>query len=137
SEEGILEEAYCYNDEYSDFVMMRILSREWNRQRIPASALPKRCAPSPDFKRKTRFRPRLPFLRAGRGTVLFRRRERIPIDNAPPEVIRLNHRNNAACGRSCSNEDHFTRGKADVHRQFARAEHDLQLCDDVRDVFLH
>ena len=29
-QEGILEEAYYYNDEYSDFIMMRILSREWN-----------------------------------------------------------------------------------------------------------
>lgn len=28
-QEGILEEAYFYNNEYSDFVMMRILSREW------------------------------------------------------------------------------------------------------------
>ena len=28
-QEGILEEAYYYNGEYSDFVMMRILSREW------------------------------------------------------------------------------------------------------------
>ena len=29
-QEGILEEAYFYNNEYSDFVMMRILSHEWN-----------------------------------------------------------------------------------------------------------
>ena len=29
-QEGLLEEAYYYNNEYSDFVMMRILSREWN-----------------------------------------------------------------------------------------------------------
>ncbi len=28
-QEGVLEEAYYYNDEYSDFIMMRILSREW------------------------------------------------------------------------------------------------------------
>lgn len=28
-QEGILEEAYYYNNEYSDFVMMRILSHEW------------------------------------------------------------------------------------------------------------
>lgn len=28
-QEGILEEAYYYNNEYSDFIMMRILSREW------------------------------------------------------------------------------------------------------------
>lgn len=28
-QEGILEEAYYYNGEYSDFIMMRILSREW------------------------------------------------------------------------------------------------------------
>jgi len=28
-QEGIFEEAYYYNGEYSDFVMMRILSREW------------------------------------------------------------------------------------------------------------
>ena len=28
-QEGILEEAYYYNDEYSDFIMMRILNREW------------------------------------------------------------------------------------------------------------
>ena len=27
--EGILEEAYYWNDEYSDFIMMRILSHEW------------------------------------------------------------------------------------------------------------
>ena len=29
--EGRLEEAYYYNGEYSDFIMMRILSREWDR----------------------------------------------------------------------------------------------------------
>ena len=28
-QEGILEEAYYWNNEYSDFVMMRILSQEW------------------------------------------------------------------------------------------------------------
>lgn len=28
-QEGILEEAYYWNNEYSDFVMMRILSKEW------------------------------------------------------------------------------------------------------------
>ena len=28
-QEGILEEAYYWNDEYSDFIMMRILSHEW------------------------------------------------------------------------------------------------------------
>ena len=28
-QEGLLEEAYYYNGEYSDFVMMRILSQEW------------------------------------------------------------------------------------------------------------
>ncbi|MGI6027016.1 MAG: GNAT family N-acetyltransferase [Candidatus Scatomorpha sp.] len=28
-QEGILEEAYYYNNEYSDFVMMRVLSHEW------------------------------------------------------------------------------------------------------------
>ena len=28
-QEGILEEAYYYNNEYSDFIMMRILSHEW------------------------------------------------------------------------------------------------------------
>ena len=28
-QEGILEEAYYYNDEYSDLIMMRILSQEW------------------------------------------------------------------------------------------------------------
>ena len=28
-QEGILEEAYYYNNEYSDFIMMRILRREW------------------------------------------------------------------------------------------------------------
>ena len=28
-QEGILEEAYYYNKEYSDFIMMRILSHEW------------------------------------------------------------------------------------------------------------
>lgn len=30
-QEGILEEAYYYNNEYSDFIMMRILSHEWNK----------------------------------------------------------------------------------------------------------
>ena len=30
-QEGILEEAYYYNGEYSDFIMMRILSREWEK----------------------------------------------------------------------------------------------------------
>ena len=30
-QEGILEEAYYYNDEYSDFIMMRILSQEWKQ----------------------------------------------------------------------------------------------------------
>lgn len=28
-QEGVLEEAYYYNNEYSDFIMMRILSHEW------------------------------------------------------------------------------------------------------------
>ena len=28
-QEGILEEAYYYDNEYSDFIMMRILSHEW------------------------------------------------------------------------------------------------------------
>lgn len=28
-QEGVLEEAYYYNGEFSDFIMMRILSREW------------------------------------------------------------------------------------------------------------
>ena len=28
-QEGVLEEAYYYNGEYSDFIMMRILDREW------------------------------------------------------------------------------------------------------------
>ncbi len=28
-QEGILEEAYYYNNEYSDFIMMRILRQEW------------------------------------------------------------------------------------------------------------
>ena len=28
-QEGILEEAYYWNNEYSDFIMMRILSHEW------------------------------------------------------------------------------------------------------------
>lgn len=28
-QEGVLEEAYYYNHEYSDFIMMRILSHEW------------------------------------------------------------------------------------------------------------
>lgn len=28
-QEGVLEEAYYYNNEYSDFIMMRILRREW------------------------------------------------------------------------------------------------------------
>ena len=28
-QEGIMEEAYYYNNEYSDFIMMRILSYEW------------------------------------------------------------------------------------------------------------
>ncbi|MBR4462448.1 MAG: GNAT family N-acetyltransferase [Erysipelotrichaceae bacterium] len=28
-QEGILEEAYYYNNEYSDFIMMRILEQEW------------------------------------------------------------------------------------------------------------
>lgn len=28
-QEGILEEAYYYNNEYSDFIMMRILRHEW------------------------------------------------------------------------------------------------------------
>lgn len=28
-QEGILEEAYYYNNEYSDFIMIRILSHEW------------------------------------------------------------------------------------------------------------
>lgn len=32
-QEGVLEEAYYYNDEYSDFIMMRILSREWKWRR--------------------------------------------------------------------------------------------------------
>ena len=31
-QEGILEEAYFYNNEYSDFVMMRILSHEWKQK---------------------------------------------------------------------------------------------------------
>lgn len=30
-QEGILEEAYYYNNAYSDFVMMRILSHEWKK----------------------------------------------------------------------------------------------------------
>lgn len=30
--EGRLEEAYFYDNEYSDFVMMRILSREWRQK---------------------------------------------------------------------------------------------------------
>ena len=30
-QEGVLEEAYYYNNEYSDFIMMRILSYEWER----------------------------------------------------------------------------------------------------------
>ena len=34
-QEGILEEAYFYNNEYSDFVMMRILSREWKEKKYP------------------------------------------------------------------------------------------------------
>ena len=29
-QEGVLEEAYYYNNEYSDFIMMRILDREWD-----------------------------------------------------------------------------------------------------------
>ena len=28
-QEGIQEQGYCYNNEYSDFIMMRILRREW------------------------------------------------------------------------------------------------------------
>ena len=32
-QEGVLEEAYYYNNEYSDFVMMRILSREWKQRK--------------------------------------------------------------------------------------------------------
>ena len=31
-QEGILEEAYYWNNEYSDFVMMRILSQEWKNK---------------------------------------------------------------------------------------------------------
>lgn len=31
-QEGILEEAYYYNNEYSDFVLMRILSHEWKQR---------------------------------------------------------------------------------------------------------
>ena len=31
-QEGVLEEAYFYNGEYSDFVMMRILRREWESE---------------------------------------------------------------------------------------------------------
>ncbi|MBR3348506.1 MAG: GNAT family N-acetyltransferase [Solobacterium sp.] len=34
--EGILEEAYYYNNEYSDFVMMRLLSYEWKQQKEQA-----------------------------------------------------------------------------------------------------
>ena len=29
-QEGIQEQGYYYNDEYSDFIMMRILKSEWN-----------------------------------------------------------------------------------------------------------
>ena len=29
-QEGVLEEGYYWNNEYSDFIMMRILSQEWN-----------------------------------------------------------------------------------------------------------
>lgn len=31
-QEGILEEAYYWNNEYSDFIMMRILDREWKQE---------------------------------------------------------------------------------------------------------
>lgn len=31
-QEGIQEQGYYYNDEYSDFIMMRILRHEWKRQ---------------------------------------------------------------------------------------------------------
>ena len=41
-QEGILEEAYFWNNEYSDFIMMRILSREWKQQAV--SGLPERTA---------------------------------------------------------------------------------------------
>lgn len=34
--EGILEEAYYYNNEYSDFVMMRLLSHEWKQRKEQA-----------------------------------------------------------------------------------------------------
>ena len=34
--EGILEEAYYYNNEYSDFVMMRLLSHEWKQKKEQA-----------------------------------------------------------------------------------------------------
>ena len=33
-QEGILEEAYYYNNEYSDFIMMRILSHEWKNRKL-------------------------------------------------------------------------------------------------------
>lgn len=32
--EGIQEQGYYYNNEYSDFIMMRILRSEWKRQQI-------------------------------------------------------------------------------------------------------
>ena len=32
-QEGVLEEAYYYNNEYSDFIMMRILSHEWKEMK--------------------------------------------------------------------------------------------------------
>ena len=35
--EGILEEAYYYNNEYSDFVMMRLLSHEWKQRKEQAT----------------------------------------------------------------------------------------------------
>ena len=30
-QEGVLEDGYFYNNEYSDFIMMRILRPEWER----------------------------------------------------------------------------------------------------------
>ena len=31
-QEGIQEDGYFYNNEYSDFIMMRLLRHEWDRQ---------------------------------------------------------------------------------------------------------
>ena len=37
-QEGILEDGYFYNNEYSDFIMMRILRHEWRSETRPGAA---------------------------------------------------------------------------------------------------